>query len=99
MALARGALRWQMAVPEDGRLPYNGAFPALIAWEGAGHPAAMLPESGCRLRRLELTHPDAENLGVALSGLIEDARIGVRPGPAPALRAVIDTPSGEAVLE
>ncbi|HMO72544.1 MAG TPA: VOC family protein, partial [Paracoccaceae bacterium] len=50
--LARGDLRWRMGVPDDGRLPFGDAFPALIEWQGAAHPRDLLPDRGLRLRRL-----------------------------------------------
>ena len=43
--LERGDLRWRMAVPGDGILPFGGCFPALMQWQGAGHPAARLVAS------------------------------------------------------
>ncbi|MBN2631897.1 MAG: VOC family protein [Rhodobacteraceae bacterium] len=89
--LARGDLRWRMAVPEDGRLPFDGAFPGLIQWQGI-HPAQRLPDSGARLLRLDLAHPDADALRAALTGL-DDARVVVTAGPV-GLRAQIDTPAG-----
>jgi hypothetical protein len=59
-ALERGDLRWRMAVPADGKLPFDGLFPALIEWEGTAHPAPRLPDRGVRLTALELHSPDAE---------------------------------------
>lgn len=97
MALARGDLRWSMAVPEDGRLPFDGVFPALIEWEGAAHPAPRLPDTGLRLRRLILRHPQPEALQAALARLTDDPRIAVEPG-APGLAAEIDTPAGPRLL-
>ncbi|WP_103332820.1 VOC family protein [Pseudotabrizicola formosa] len=93
--LARGDLRWRMGVPADGQLPYGGAYPALIQWQGP-HPARRLPDSGARLARLVVTHPAAESLRKALSGLT-DTRVVLEPGPL-ALRAEIDTPQGRRVL-
>ena len=51
LALSRGAYRWRIGVPRDGRLPAGGALPTLIQWEGEMHPADALPDSGCRLAR------------------------------------------------
>jgi len=99
MALARGDLRWQMAVPADGKLPFGGAFPALISWAGASHPEALLPDSGCRLVALDIGHPEVDALRHALSGLIDEPMIALHRAPAPVLSAVIDTPSGRRVLE
>jgi hypothetical protein len=96
--LARGDLRWRMAVAADGRMPFDGAFPALMQWQGA-HPAARLTPSGCGLRRLIVTHPDAGELRAALSVMLTDPRVVIEAGPDMALRAEIDTPHGLRVLE
>lgn len=93
LALSRGPYRWQMAVPADGRLPYDGAFPALIRWQGPHHPTQALPESGVRLTRLEIAHPQAQALRAALS--LTDPRLQIVEGPAKALRATFSTPHGE----
>ena len=93
--LARGDLRWRMGVPDDGQLPFGGAFPALIQWQGP-HPTPRLPDSGARLARLVVAHPDAAALRAALSGLT-DPRVEIEAGPL-ALRAEIDTPHGRRVL-
>ncbi|MDX1743126.1 MAG: VOC family protein [Ruegeria sp.] len=93
--LARGALRWQMAVPPSGRLPFDNLFPALIQWHGDLHPAKMLEDSGCRLKRLVVFHPDALDLALLLG---EMETVVFDTGPA-ALRAEFETPHGPRVLE
>lgn len=98
MDLARGDLRWRMAVPDDGMLPFDGLFPALIEWQGAAHPADQLPDRGLRLAELELVHPQAEGLRSALAGVIADPRLSVVTGPRPGLRARLAGPSGTVVL-
>jgi Glyoxalase-like domain len=99
MDFARGDLRWQMAVPDDGRLPFDGAFPALIQWACTAHPTRVLPDSGARLTRLEIAHPDAAVLRKALAGRLVDPRLAIIDGPAKAMRANIMTPHGARVLE
>lgn len=98
VSLERGDLRWQMAVPESGILPYDNAFPALIEWQCTGHPAARLAPSGCRLARLVVAHPEARALEAELRPVLDDNRIVFESGP-PALCAEIDTPFGLKVLE
>ena len=93
VALERGDLRWRMAVPEAGALPWDGCFPALIEWEGAAHPAPQLPEAGCRLAALEVAHPEAERLAARLAPHLDDPRVTFAAG-APGLSAVIETPGG-----
>jgi len=96
--LARGDYAWQMAIPDDGILPFDGCFPALIHWKGPQHPTDLLPDPGCRLRRLIVAHPQAKALAAALQGRIADARLIIEPGREPALRAELDTPHGPRVL-
>jgi len=98
MAFARGDLRWRMAVPDDGILPFDGLFPALIAWAPGQHPAAMLPDAGVRLAGLDLIHPQAPALRAALARLIADPRVTVAAGSVPALQARLTTPSGPVSL-
>lgn len=95
MDLARGDYRWQMAVPADGRLPFDGTCPALIRWQGALHPAPALPDHGLRLSRLVVSHPQAAVLQAALA--LADPRVTFTHGP-PGLSAVIDTPQGPVTL-
>jgi hypothetical protein len=90
VSLTRGDLSWQMAVPKSGILPYDNIFPALIQWQGP-HPAPRLTQQGCSLRRLVISHPEAQALAELLP--LDDARVVFEPGPA-ALRAEIDTPHG-----
>ena len=95
--LARGDLRWRMAIPEDGRLPFGDLAPALLQWP-SGPPTARMADHGFRLRRLEVHGPEAPALGAALEGLIADPRIAFTEAPARALRAEIETPGGVVTL-
>lgn len=95
--LQRGDYRWRMAVPADGKLPFDGSYPALIQWQGALHPANTLPESGVRLTLLEIAHPQAQALRDALP--LHDLRVHIIPGTAKAMRATFTTPHGPRVLD
>ena len=53
LSLSRGEYRWRIGVRPDGRLPCGGKCPTLIQWEGDAHPAARLPDSGCRIAELD----------------------------------------------
>lgn len=98
LPLARGDLAWRMAVNPAGEMPCDGAYPMLIEWETARHPADDLPDLGLGLRKLEVQHPDAGALRVALDGLLSDPRVEIAMGPF-ALRAEIETPAGPRTLE
>jgi hypothetical protein len=94
LALERSDLRWRMAVPAAGRLPFDDAYPALIAWQGTAHPLQRLPDSGLRLVALTLCHPRAEALSAALAGRFADPRLVLREAEAPSLTARLQTPGG-----
>ena len=98
VSLRRGDLRWKMAVPDTGCLPFDNLHPAVIEWGTDVHPAQMLRPSGCRLRRLVVTHPQAPALQTALAPQFDDARVAFEIGDTPHLMAEIDTPHGLRVL-
>ena len=95
--LQRGDLRWRMAVPASGILPFDNRAPALIEWQSDPHPATALTDQGCRLHALTVCHPDAAALETRLAGLLNDPRIAFETGPS-ALHAEFDTPHGRRVL-
>lgn len=95
VALSRGNLRWRMAVPHSGVLPFDNRFPALIQWDVAVTPAEILAPSGVSLSRLEVAHPEAQSLMAAVA--IDDARVVFVTGD-PALQATFETPHGRRIL-
>ena len=97
-SLSRGDLRWRMAVPANGSLPYGGGFPALISWQGPLHPAALLPDMGVRLERVEIAHRDAAALADLLKTRLTDPRIVFATASHNAMRATFSTPHGPRIL-
>jgi hypothetical protein len=95
--LHRGDLRWRMAVPHSGVLPFDNCAPALIQWMDGAHPAPRLTQTGCTLDGLEIRHPQADALAGLLAPLLDDARVVFTTGAA-RLVARIATPHGPAVL-
>lgn len=99
VALQRGDYRWQMAIPADGCLPFDGGFPALIQWDGPLHPARSLPDVGVRLTRFEVAHPQADALADALANRMTEPRIHITSAAQMAMRATFATPHGPRSLE
>lgn len=97
--LQRGDYRWQMAIPADGKLPFDGGYPALIHWQGTLHPARALPESGVRLSRLEISHPEAAALKAALAPNFTDPRVVLMQGSQISFAAEFATPHGPRILQ
>lgn len=91
--LQRGSLRWRMAVPPTGILPYDNCAPALIQWQTNVHPAEVLKPTGIQLKRLTVAHPLAGSLRDALAGQLSDDRIAFETGEA-GVHASFTTPHG-----
>ena len=98
VALSRGDVRWSMAVPDSGQLPFDNRFPALMQWHSSPTPAQMLAPSGCRLTRLVVRHPQATRLQAEVSPYLSDPRVVYETGPA-GFSAEFETPTGHRVLE
>jgi hypothetical protein len=85
--LSRGSLSWTMSVPEDGKLPFDGLFPALIQWHSPVPPGYALSSSGRALDRLVVRHPRAAELMALLDGLLTAPRVVFEVAPNPELEA------------
>ncbi len=96
--LSRGDLSWRISVPRDGKLPFDGLFPALIEWKGTAHPAPRLADTGVRLVGLRLSSPRAEALRMALAPLIVDPRVDVVQADRPGMEITLSTPNGPVTL-
>lgn len=96
--LGRGDLRWRMTIPENGILPFDGLFPALIEWQSGGHPAARLDEVNTRLSAVALETPQAEALRRALAPMFNDARLTISHGAVPKISVTLGTDTGVVVL-
>ncbi|SFJ53191.1 VOC family protein [Jannaschia pohangensis] len=90
ISFVRGDFRWRMAVPDDGVLPFDGCFPALIQWDS---PSPTFPDIGLRLADLTLHHPEAEALAAILTEILDDPRIKTKTGRREIV-ARLDTPTG-----
>jgi TusA-related sulfurtransferase len=90
----RDSLSWLIAVAPDGAMPFDGAFPTLIEWPRGDLPSARMADLGCRLRLLEVAHPDAPAIADALGRMFADDRVKLTAGPEARLVATIATPRG-----
>lgn len=90
VAVERGAFRWRMAVPDDGILPFDGCFPALMQWDT---PPPAFADTGLRMTALTLHHRQAGALRKVVADLLADPRVTIETGPR-AIAARIDTPDG-----
>jgi hypothetical protein len=106
LPMRRGDFRWRIAVPEDGSLPWAGVLPAAIQWEPgpdgkALHPCDRLPDGGCELLELRLTHPAAVLGSAGIVALFRELRVvgavDLKSGPV-RIEAQIRSPLGDVVI-
>jgi hypothetical protein len=107
LPMSRNAFRWKIAVPDSGSPAWGGVLPTAIQWEAGDdglvhHPCDRLPDSGCELVSLQLSHPAAVLGTSGLVALFRELRITgpveLKPGPT-RLAAQLRTPRGDVVLE
>lgn len=95
--MSRGAFRWFITIPTDGRLPEGGIAPMLIQWSGDRHPASSLRASGCSLLHLTGHHPHVDRIVSMLSSINFEGPFSVvstLAGEESHLVARIQTPGG-----
>ena len=96
-AMSRGQLHWQITIPADGSLPFDGVAPTLIEWHVENHPAASQRDVGCSLIGLEAYHPKAHEISRLLQSIGFQDRFTVfpiSPEGQPCLVAHVQTPAG-----
>jgi hypothetical protein len=86
-------LKWTMTDLRKNRK--DGTIPYFINWGASEHPAGNSPK-GCRLTKLEVFHPDAKGVNELLKNLGIDLKVGLGTV---ALKATIESPKGQIVLE
>ncbi len=88
----RGDLKWRMAVPTDGILPFDGVFPALIEWQTPNLPGDSLKGQTWQLQQLTVSHPNAADLSAALAPYLSDERVCFETARQPSLTANFNGP-------
>ena len=94
LSVSRGDLEWNLTVPKNGALPMNGCAPSVIDWKGAASPAARLPDRGCRLSSLTISHPEPNKLEHFINSTLDDPRVIFKKSQYASLQAKIETPNG-----
>lgn len=99
--MQRGQLNWQIAVPEDGRLPGGGLLPTVIQWQ-SDHPAAAMDDLNCKLESLTLFHPQPDWLQGQLDKIdanqITNVPIVIKSAERSHFSITLNTPLGRRTL-
>lgn len=94
----RGDRSWRLTVPKDGHLPMGGLLPAFIEWSPGPHPSTGQQDLGVTLDKVQLTHPNPDELSAILKTLQVDHLAQVSAGDA-SLSFAVNTPDGAVVLD
>ena len=94
----RGERSWRLTVPNDGHLPMDGLLPAFIEWSPGPHPSTGQQDLGVTLDKVQLSHPNPDELTNILRTLQVDHLAEVSKSDA-ALSFVLTSPNGVVVLD
>ena len=97
--LSRDDLKWDFTVPIEGKMPMDGAAPAVINWGSTQHPTLSMDDHSFRLERFVINTPFAKDLASILKNILYDQRVEVNFSKRLSFEAHISTPNGTAVLE
>ncbi len=94
---SRSDLSWQITVPDDGHLNFEGLIPTLISWRGI-HPTSQLEPQNCKLLQLQGFYPEPQAVRDTLGQLGANCLLEILKAPIAKLSAVIQTPNGRVEL-
>lgn len=100
--LSRDDLRWEFALPDDGRLLAGGMLPYCIQWHSSPHPSQNMADTGCLLQELTIHHNRPRWFNDRLDAIEAGHLVHIESladGETPYLEAIIDTPSGRVSLK
>ena len=95
--MRRNQLKWLMALPKNGVLPFDGAHPLLLEWKTTP-PALRLLPSGCYLKQITIFHPDYVKLREKLKNF-NDHRVSFAFNDGVKFHMEISTPNGVRSME
>jgi len=99
--LSRADLKWEIALPNDGRLLAGGMLPYCIQWHSTPHPSQGMADFDCLLQSLTIHHNRPRWITARLdevgAGHLVDVE-AIADSEAPYLSAAIDTPAGRVTL-
>jgi hypothetical protein len=96
--MARGAYRWRITIPDDGKLPAKGLVPTLIEWDVPQHPAESLPKSKVSIVSFAAAHPEPAFIRAALASLGQEGILPVTYDRDARLAVMLRTPRGIVTL-
>ncbi len=94
VALPPEAPAFDFAIPDEGSLPGDGAYPSLIDRRGKARSMATMADLGARLRSFVLAHPEPARIARLYDELAIDRPPDIVTGAEQRYLARIETPAG-----
>ena len=98
ITVTREDLIWDLTIAEDGRLAMDGTAPSIIDWKSISSPTQKLPDVGCRLKHMTVSHAGAEQLAEWAENSLQDLRINFKYAEEPKIILTLTTPNGDVDL-
>ena len=98
ITVTREDLTWDLTVMEDGRLVMDGAAPSIIDWKNIASPTQRLPDVGCRLKCMKVSHVHAAQLAKWAERTLKDLRVSFKYAEVPKITVTLTTPNGDVHL-
>ena len=98
ITVAREDLIWDLTIAEDGRLVMDGMAPSIIDWKNVKPPMHRLPDIGCKLKHMTVSHAQAPQLAKWAEHRLQDLRITFKSSEEPKIILTLTTPNGDVDL-
>ena len=98
VTVCRDTLVWDLSITDSGKLPLNGCAPSIIDWKGTTPPTVNLPDRGCRLKALKVSHPNIVQIRSSLQHVLKDSRLEMTFAEKPTINIILQTPNGQVRL-
>ena len=94
----REDLIWDLTIAEDGRMAMDGMAPSIINWKNITSPMQRLPDIGCRLKHMTVSHVLAEQLAEWAENSLQDLRINFKYAEEAKILLILTTLNGDVNL-
>ena len=98
ITVTREDLIWDLTIAEDGRLAMDGTAPSIIDWKNISPPTHSLPDVGCRLKHMTVSHARVEQVAEWAKHSLQDLRITFKYAKEPKVSLTLTTPNGDVDL-
>ena len=98
ITVTRDDLVWDLTIAEDGRMAMDGMAPSIIDWRNIVPPPQSLPDAGCKLKYMTVSHAQAAQLSEWAEHSLQDPRVAFKTAEDSRITLTLMTPNGDVDL-